>query len=83
MTKVVGGVVIPGWFYRGIIAGGASLLITGATWLAVRANNHETRITVIEEHNKDIGKSLDELKAGQLEQSRDVKEILKRLPPVR
>ena len=84
MAHPAAGLMVPGWLWRGVIGTGASLLITGASWLAVKAvrvaTEHETRISVIEEHNKSIDKSLEEIKEGQQEQARDTKEILKRLP---
>jgi hypothetical protein len=62
---------------RAIIGTGTTLLLTGAAALAVKAVrvavDHETRISVLEDHQKGIDDSLKDLKV-------DTKEILKRMP---
>jgi hypothetical protein len=76
--------VLPAWLIKAVVTALISAFITGASaWgihLSSKSSDHEKRIAVVEDHQKGIDKSLDEIKDTQKQQSQDLKEILKRLP---
>ena len=86
MTKhiVFGQALIPVWVVKTISSTIIGLLVTGASaWgvhLSTRGNDHEKRIAVVEDHQKGIDKSLDEIKDAQREQSKKLDRILERMP---
>ena len=79
---------IPTWVMKAVIGAVISTLVIGiGSWGASLSKNevdHEKRISVVEEHqknrDKEIDESLTEIKAGLQEQRTDMKEVLKRLP---
>lgn len=75
--------VIPKWIIQAVVTTVIGVIVTGfSAWgvnLSHRSSNHETRIAVIEDHQKGIDKSLDEIKAMQREQGEDTKKILRHL----
>lgn len=84
MITRVKAAVLPRWLSKALITALLGAVITGAVaWasqLSGKQVTHESRISVLEDHQRGIDKSLDELKVGQQEQREDVKEILRRLP---
>jgi hypothetical protein len=75
---------IPAWAVKAVTTTVISLSLGGAVAWATRSSSrshaHETRISVMEEHQKNIDSALQDLKSGQAEQRSDIKEVLKRLP---
>jgi hypothetical protein len=67
---------IPKWVVKAIVTTSIGVIVSGASaWgvhLSTKSNDHEKRIAVMEDHQKGIDKSLDEIKS-------DTKEILKQL----
>lgn len=61
--------VVPAWIAKAIITAAISVLVTGAgAWgvhLSAKSNDHEKRIAVAEEHQRNIDKALDEIRDGQ------------------
>lgn len=82
---------IPGWIVKIIVTTIIGAFITGgAAWgvnLSRSRSVHETRITVLENDQRQMEASLSEIKTDikslQKQQTEDTKEILKRLPPRR
>lgn len=74
---------VPSWMAKVVITAVIGALVTGAAaWgktLSSRTHDHETRVSVLEDHQKGIDKSLDEIKDTQKEQSKDTREILRML----
>ena len=75
--------VLPSWLVKTIITVIITAIISlGVTWgsnLTGSRDDHEKRISVVEEHQKGIDQSLTEIKQNQTEQRQDTKEILKML----
>jgi hypothetical protein len=69
------------WYLQAIITALFGILVSGFAAWGGKVADHEKRLSVVEDHQKGIDKSLDEIKEMQRDQSRDTKEILKRLPP--
>lgn len=81
---VVGQFAIPSWIVKAFITAIIGVLVTGAAAWGVNLSrsraDHEKRIAVVEDHQKSIDKSLDEIKSMQRTQAEDTKKILERLP---
>ena len=62
--------VIPNWmvtvFWTAVIGSVVTGTVAFATRLSATSHDHETRISVMEDHTKGVDRSLDEIKAGQL-----------------
>lgn len=74
--------VIPSWVIKALITAIIGVAITGvaamASRLSTEGHNHESRISVLEDHTKGVDKSLDEIKTEQHEQSRKLDRLLAR-----
>jgi len=76
--------LLPGWIVKMVVSAVIGVTITGAAAWGVNLSrsraDHEKRIAVVEDHQKNIDKSLDEIKSMQRTQIEDTKKILERLP---
>jgi cytochrome c-type biogenesis protein CcmH/NrfG len=64
---------VPMWLVQTAVAVLLSSLLAWATWATTATWQHETRLSVLEDHEKTIDQSLEDLKS-------DTKEILRRMP---
>jgi hypothetical protein len=72
--------MIPMWIMQALVGILLTSGVAWATWASVSSWQHEQRIAVVEDHQKNIDKSLDEIKSMQRTQAEDTKKILERLP---
>lgn len=63
--RAVAAAVLPSWLVKVIVTTIVTALLTGAgAWgvnLTSRSHNHDTRISVVEDHQKGIDKKLDSM----------------------
>jgi hypothetical protein len=67
---------LPLWVVQAIFGILLTSGVAWVTWATASSWKHETRITVVEDHQKGMDKKLDEING-------DVKELLRRTPPRR